>query len=186
MAAGFVLTVIWLLRMKNGGRDNLRILLNCTGFSLLTAFLMPVALAGLPMIPAITALMTVIALIWVFRRPVKWAAAAQVPPRVFLGKTIRNWNSRLAVSGIIAFIALIWSYGGGWFPALTALISGGYFFAELDGELCGKRESAVEPIRFLGIAIGAFAANYMHYSGVSFWGFFAVVIALRGWSFFRS
>ena len=106
--------------------------------------------------------------------------AAWYGPPLYIGLIL------LAVSGIIAFIALIWSYGGGWFPALTALISGGYFFAELDGELCGKRESAVEPIRFLGIAIGAFAANYMHYSGVSFWGFFAVVIALRGWSFFRS
>ncbi len=184
MGAGGFLLIIWLLRLKKGGRDNLRILLNCAGFILLTAFLMPIGLSGLPVIPAVTALLLIISLIWIFRRPVRWSSSAA--PAAAPGKLIPHRNFRLVFSGLVSLLALFFSFGSSWIAAVAALISGGYFFAELDAELCSKRDISTEPVRFLGFALGAFAANYMQNTGVPFWGFFLTVVLLRGWSFFRS
>jgi hypothetical protein len=129
-------------------------------------------------------LLLIISLIWVFRRPVRWNSSAARQDDS--GKIIPYRNFRLVFSGLVSLLALLFSFTGSWIAAVAALISGGYFFAELGVELCCKRDISTEPVRFLGFALGAFAANYMQSAGVPFWGFFLTVVLLRGWSFFRS
>ncbi|MBE6358285.1 MAG: hypothetical protein E7057_03440 [Lentisphaerae bacterium] len=167
LAALIILSGIWFFHVRRPEPENFRIILNCAGFTLLFALMLPRALSGLPPVSLVTSLMISITMIWIFRRPYK------------------RKNTALA-AGMMALAALLASFFfGGTIFAAAALLFGGYHFSALDGELCGERDTGTEQIRFLGIAAGAFAAYMMqkYLPGIAF---FITVAAMRCWSWFRN
>lgn len=170
LAALAVLAMLWAVRAKKPFSENGRIIINCAGYTMLAALTINTVFAGLPGHPALRCLIMAIAVMWIFRRPVDTA--------------VNSSYTRFA--GMLSFVALLASWNGSWVFSLTALVFGGFAFAALDGELCGKRDDKTEPVRFLGIAAGAFVGGWLLYSGFSPLIIFSSVAALRFWSWFRN
>lgn len=169
-AALIILLAIWIIRAQRPGTENFRIMLNCAGYTMLTALTIPVIFADLPAFTGFNTLVSAFALMWFFRRPV----------------TENNSKRAIWFAGFLSLICLIGVWFNWWIAALLSLFAGGYSFAALDGELCGKRDREVEPIRFLGIAVGAFLAMWLQKTPIPYPVFFLTAAAMRFWSWFRS
>lgn len=169
-AALILLALIWLARTKNPSSENGRIMINCAGYTMMAALTINNIFSGIAGHPALRSLIMAVAIMWIFRRPVD--------------TNLKNNYTHFA--GMLACAALLAAWNGSWVFSITALVFGGFAFASLDGELCGKRDENTEPVRFLGIAAGAFISGWLLYSGLSPLIIFAAAAALRFWSWFRS
>ena len=169
-AAMVLLFVLWIIRAKRPGTENWRIMLNCAGYTMLIALTVPVIFSGIPAFTGFNTLIAAFALMWIFRRPV----TGKTPHRVI-------W-----LTGLLSLTGLCGVWFNWWSAALFCLFTGGFSFAALDGELCGKRDYEVEPVRFLGIAAGAFLAFWLQRKQIPYPAFFLTVAAMRFWSWFCS
>lgn len=175
LAAFLTLVLMWLSRARSHSPETAGILLNCAGYTILCALLIPAALLAMPTLlnansiitPAINSLIIISAVMWIFRRPVR-----------------HDRQTRHA--GLISLLALGASWFGYWIAALISLVCGGFAFAGLDGDFCSDRDAESEPVRFLGFAAGAFAVSIIQQTPWSFPALFITAAAMRLWTWLRN
>jgi hypothetical protein len=177
-ALGALCLLIIIRILQTGQHKNtetFRILLNCAGYTMLAALLIPVAMLNMPALltahtlvtPAINSLIIAGAVMWIFRRPVK-----------------HDFRNRYI--GLISLIALAGAWLNNWILALVALFTGGFAFAGLDGDLYNQRDCSTEPVRFLGFAAGAFLVSVIQLTPWNIPALFITVALMRLWTWFRN
>ncbi len=167
--AGWILIISAFRNVCQKRMEKFRIVLNCAGYTMLAALTVPMIFSGLPAVPSLRTLVCAVALMWFFRRP-------------YARKKNHIW-----FAGLLSLIALAAVWSGSWIFAAAALVFGGYTFAVLDGELCWKDEPfTAEPLRFLAVALGAYAAYWMQRKNLPPYMLFSAVALMRFWSWFRS
>ena len=167
-AAAIYLTATSFCR-KNGAKvEKIRIFINSAGYTMMAAVTIPVIFAGLPTITSLRALITAIAIMWLFRRPYP-----------------RNKNF-IWFAGLLALVSLAATFSGNWIFAAAALVFGGYTFAVLDEELCKNNDSCAVTLRFLAAAAGAFAVYWMQKQNLPPYIIFTTAAVMRTWSWLRN
>ncbi len=160
---------------RNKNTETFRILLNCAGYTMLAALLIPITLLNMPALltanslvtPAINSLIIAGAVMWIFRRPVK-----------------HDFRNRYI--GFISLVALAGAWLNNWILALVSLFTGGFAFAGLDGDLYDQRDHESEPVRFLGFAAGAFLVSIIQLTPWNITVLFITVALMRLWTWFRN
>ena len=169
-AALLFLVICLPFRRRDLPREKRRIVLNCFVWTVLSAMLIQRICAGIVPVSGVYGLIGAAALMWFFRRPVDARS--------------RSFDQ---FAGFLSLLLLIpCFFFGSWIPALAALLSGGYYFASLDGELCGARPPGTEPLRFAAVAAGALAVFAIQRRQLDPQICFAAAALLRAWTWFRS